>query len=85
MLRVMQLLERHHRELDTAWAQLAPPLRGIAAGTAAMLDRDAVDDFAAHYRVHITVENEVLLPRAKQLLDAAVCARLGERMAARRA
>lgn len=84
LARVLGTLHRQHGELNAAWAALRPTLQAVAARRAVALDVDAVGEFAALYRVHITLENELLLPQARQLLSAEVCSAIGARMAARR-
>ena len=61
-------------------AALAP----IAAGKAAPLSSDAVDDFAERYRRHIEREESELLRMAAHLLSDDEIARVGQAMRKRR-
>ena len=77
-------LGREHAVMDEQWSRLRARLDSIAQARAAGLDADEVASFAWQYRKHMQTENASLLPFAKEALDGAQRAALGERMAARR-
>jgi pyridoxamine 5'-phosphate oxidase len=76
-------LQREHETMDAQWKRLRERLRAIAAGDA-RLDPEQVARFVWLYRRHMDREGTAVLPFAKQSLDSAQRAALGERMAARR-
>lgn len=76
-------LEREHQTMDAQWTRLHARLAGIAAGEA-RLDAEEVARFAWLYRRHMDREATAVLPFARETLDTAQRASLGERMAARR-
>src|SRR5690606_8426344 len=77
-------LEQEHAVIDALYARLREQLAPIAAGDADRLDADLVTRFAWCNRRHIGMEAEVVLPYAREMLDPAQRAELGERVAARR-
>ncbi len=79
-----QGLTLEHRELEAAWRRVRAALAPIAAGEAAPLSPDAVDDFAERYRCHIEREEGELLPMAARLLSDDEIARVGQAMRKRR-
>jgi hemerythrin-like domain-containing protein len=83
MRTLIERLRAEHTILDQAWKRLEPQLQTAALGDAAALEA-AVVPFAAAYRAHVATENAELLPRARELLNAAQCQQLGRAMAARR-
>lgn len=80
---VIDELEREHASLDALWQWLRQSLAGIAGGER-RLDRGEVERFAWLYRRHMENEAAAVLPFAREALDRADRAALGERMAARR-
>lgn len=81
---VINELEGDHQTMDRQWSRLRPCLDAIAQGREAALDASDVLRFAWLYRRHIERESAAVLPFARQALSPAECARLGDRMAARR-
>jgi pyridoxamine 5'-phosphate oxidase len=76
-------LQREHETMDAQWKRLRERLVAIAAGQA-RLNSEEVARFVWLYRRHMDREGTAVLPFAKQALDSAQRAVLGERMAARR-
>ena len=76
-------LEREHETMDSQWRRLRQRLLAIAEGEP-RLDREEVARFAWLYRRHMDRETAAVLPFAREALEAADRAALGERMAARR-
>jgi hemerythrin-like domain-containing protein len=76
-------LEREHGTMDGQWTRLRERLLAIAGGEA-RLDPEDVARFAWLYRRHMDREATAVLPFARETLDPAQRASLGERMAARR-
>jgi hemerythrin-like domain-containing protein len=76
-------LEREHETMEGQWARLRARLVAVAAGEA-RLDTEDVARFAWLYRRHMDREATAVLPFARETLDPAQRALLGERMAARR-
>ena len=76
-------LEREHETMDGQWTRLRERLLAIAGGEA-RLDPEDVARFAWLYRRHMDREATAVLPFARETLDEAQRASLGERMAARR-
>jgi hemerythrin-like domain-containing protein len=76
-------LEREHETMDSQWRRLRQRLLAVTEGEP-RLDAEEVARFAWLYRRHMDRESAALLPFAREVLDAADRAALGERMAARR-
>jgi pyridoxamine 5'-phosphate oxidase len=76
-------LEREHETMDGQWNRLREHLLAIAAGEARLPAED-VARFAWLYRRHMDREATAVLPFARETLEQAQLAALGERMAARR-
>jgi pyridoxamine 5'-phosphate oxidase len=76
-------LEREHETMDSQWKRLRQRLLAITGGDA-RLDAEEVTRFAWLYRRHMDRESAAVLPFAREALDEAQRAALGERMAARR-
>jgi hemerythrin-like domain-containing protein len=76
-------LEREHETMDAQWHRLRQRLLAIAEGEP-RLDPEEVARFAWLYRRHMDRESAAVLPFAREALEAADRAALGERMAARR-
>ena len=76
-------LEREHETMDAQWKRLRGRLQQVIDG-AAVLVGDEVTRFAWLYRRHMDREGAAVLPFARETLDEAQLAALGERMAERR-
>jgi hemerythrin-like domain-containing protein len=76
-------LEREHETMDAQWRRLRQRLLAITEGEP-RLDPEEVARFAWLYRRHMDRESAAVLPFAREALEAAERAALGERMAARR-
>ena len=76
-------LEREHESMDAQWRRLRQRLLAVTEGEP-RLAIEEVTRFAWLYRSHMDRESEAVLPFAREALDAAERAALGERMAARR-
>lgn len=77
-------LHGEHVRMEALWRQLEPLLVAPDSIHAPDDFAEQVREFNMLYRAHIERENIELLPRAAQLLPAAVLAVIGARMAARR-
>ena len=80
---VVDELEREHETMDSQWRRLRERLLAITEGEP-RLDREEVARFAWLYRRHMDREMAALHPFAREALEAAELAAMGERMAARR-
>jgi pyridoxamine 5'-phosphate oxidase len=76
-------LEREHDSMHAQWERLRKRLEAIARGEP-RIDPEEVARFAWLYRRHMDREGAAVLPFAREALDEAQRAALGERMAARR-
>ena len=76
-------LEREHATMHAQWTRLRERLMAITEGEA-RIDPEEVARFAWLYRRHMDRESAAVLPFARETLDQAQRAALGERMAARR-
>ena len=76
-------LEREHETMDSQWERLRQRLLAISEGEP-RLDPEEVARFAWLYRRHMDRETAALHPFAREALEPAELASLGERMAARR-
>ncbi|MBU2753442.1 hemerythrin domain-containing protein [Acidithiobacillus sp. CV18-2] len=80
--KMLRNLIQEHRQLDAAWAELAPDLRVLEAG--GQIRWLHIAPFVTIHRRHIVVENEHIFPVAEALLDAETAQRIGMQMAERR-
>lgn len=76
-------LEREHSTMDRQWRRLRKQLSALAEGRAQPLDVEEIARFAWLYRRHMEREQLIVLPFAREILDAPERAALSERMAAR--
>jgi hemerythrin-like domain-containing protein len=76
-------LEREHETMEAQWVRLRERLEAVRGGEARLAAED-VARFAWLYRRHMDREATAVLPFAREALDEAQRAALGERMAARR-
>ena len=76
-------LEREHASMQAQWERLRTRLQAVERGEP-RIDPEEVARFAWLYRRHMDRESAAVLPFAREALDAAQRAALGERMAARR-
>lgn len=81
---VINELERDHETLDLQWSRLRARLNAVTRGADASLAPADIAGFAWLNRRHMEKEAALVLPFAKEALDAQERAALGERMAARR-
>lgn len=81
---VINELESDHQTLDLQWSRLRARLDALARNAEALLAPADIAGFAWLNRRHMEKEAALVLPFAKEALDAAERAALGERMAARR-
>jgi pyridoxamine 5'-phosphate oxidase len=80
---VLEELEREHESMHAQWQRLRARLLAVERGEP-RIDPEEVTRFAWLYRRHMDREAAAVLPFAREALDAAQRAALGERMAARR-
>jgi hemerythrin-like domain-containing protein len=76
-------LEREHETMDAQWRRLRQRLLAVTEGEPRLASEE-VTRFAWLYRSHMDREGAAVLPFARETLDPAERAALGERMAARR-
>ncbi len=76
-------LEREHDSMHAQWERLRKRLEAVVRGEP-RIDPEEVARFAWLYRRHMDRESAAVLPFAREALDEAQRAALGERMAARR-
>jgi hemerythrin-like domain-containing protein len=81
---IVARLLRDHEGLAANWRHLRPLLAAIAAGERANLDARTVREVDTAYASHITVEENELIPLAREVLAADEIAAIGREMAARR-
>jgi hemerythrin-like domain-containing protein len=79
-------LHAEHAAMAQAWARLRPALDGVMRGEAgaALADRPVWREFAALYRQHAALEDELAFPAARQASDPAAERAMGQEMAQRR-
>jgi hemerythrin-like domain-containing protein len=77
-------LEREHESMTGLYRRLRVQLESLAAGTVPALDGEDLARFARLYRRHMRTEAHLVLPFAREALDASQRAALGASMAARR-
>jgi len=73
-----------HRELEARWRSIRTVLERVTAGEDAVLNPQAVEDFAGLYERHIEREEGELLPMASRLLTDEELDRVGRAMRERR-
>jgi hemerythrin-like domain-containing protein len=78
-------LRSTHERLDLRWRKVRPLLSSIAVGRRQALPLRLVDELCRDYESHLAQEEAQVLPRARDLLDAAVLDEIGREFAARRA
>jgi len=81
---VLRTLQAEHTALDAHWLALEPDLLGLVDGHPADDWAEMVRGFVDAYRHHIAVENERILPAARERLAAKQLQAIGQAMAARR-
>ena len=81
---VINELERDHETMDLQWSRLRAQLDALTRSADALLGAGDIAGFAWLNRRHMEKEAALVLPFAKEALDAQARAALGERMAARR-
>lgn len=81
---VLQILQAEHSALEARWRALEPDLQSLIEGRQVNNWGDAVKPFVEAYRRHVEVENERILPAARERLDAQQMEALGRAMATRR-
>ncbi|MFD0667804.1 hemerythrin domain-containing protein [Ramlibacter sp. MAHUQ-53] len=84
---VVRQLQQDHARMEADWAHAREVLAGLAGGTLATLDAAqgaSLEAFAALYADHIVAEDRVAYPAARERLDAAALAAMGQDMMQRR-
>lgn len=81
---VINELAADHRTMELQWSRLRRRLEALAGGADELLTPADIAGFAWLYRRHLEKESALILPFAKEALDAGERAAFGERMAARR-
>ena len=77
-------LRADHRRLEALWSDMRRRLASIERGRDGGLTPAIARTFAETYERHIALEESQLLPIARRVLDPALAAALGGRMARRR-
>ena len=83
----VQRLQNDHTEFESAWARVRATLARVADGTWAgtsMHDEAALSSFASIYERHIPLEEQLVFPAARRLMDDERLASMGREMAGRR-
>ena len=83
-LESLERIESEHLALTQMWRELDATLARIAAGKPASLDPALVARFASTYDKHIEIEEQIVLPALRRVLDAADWRAVGRAMADRR-
>ena len=81
---VINELESDHQTMDLQWSRLRARLDALTRSAEALLAPGDIAGFAWLNRRHMEKEAALVLPFAKEVLDAEERVGLGERMAARR-
>ncbi len=83
----VQRLQRDHVEFEAAWARVRPALARVADGQwsgMSMHEEAALSSFATIYERHLPLEDDVVFPAARALMDGARLDVMGREMAGRR-
>ena len=81
---VMNEVEADHATMDLQWSRARQQLDAIACGGEFVLAPSDIAGFAWLQRRHMAKEAALILPFAKEALDAAEKRALGERLSGRR-
>ena len=77
-------LNKEHRELNDLWDLINRDLNVLSSLTDNSTFSNHVEKFCSHYRKHITLENEDLLPMAQHIISSQQLEDMGKAMADRR-
>lgn len=81
---VIEALQKEHKHLESAWAELRPVLVAIESDAGKRLDEQLMVKFIVGYRQHVERENELLAPVLQHAFDEQELEAIGRAMAARR-
>jgi hemerythrin-like domain-containing protein len=81
---VIAALREEHRHLDAKWASVRATLVAIERGEAAQFDEALLERFVEGYGAHVDVEEHILGPVLRRVLDAQQLEAIGRAMAERR-
>jgi len=84
LVEAIEMLIGQHRSVLPLWQQIEPTLFALQQGGVARLDAAAVHGFAAAYRNHLEIEEDVLGPAYLRWLTAEDLQQIGASMAIRR-
>jgi len=82
--RLLPEILQEHQQMDVLWKKIATQLRQIAAGSAATLSADDVQQFSTLYGAHMEKEEGHIAPMAKRLFSEEQMSLLGCAMKQRR-
>jgi hemerythrin-like domain-containing protein len=83
----VQRLQRDHVEFEAAWSRVRPALARVADGSwvgMSMHEEAALSSFASIYERHLPLEEGVVFPAARELMDQERLTLMGREMARRR-
>lgn len=83
----VQRLQRDHVEFEAAWSRVRPALARVGDGTwvgMSMHEEAALSSFATIYERHLPLEEGVVFPAARELMDEERLTLMGREMAQRR-
>ncbi len=83
----VQRLQRDHVEFEAAWSRVRPALARVSEGMwvgMSMHEEAALSSFASIYEHHLPLEENLVFPAARELMDAHRLAAMGREMAQRR-
>ena len=81
---LLRRLASEHAQHDALWHTLRRDLEQIRGGTPCRQLREHSEPFIRTHLTHIAIENERILPCARELLHAQVLMQIGDSMARRR-
>lgn len=87
LVQEVERLKRDHIEFEAAWTRVRGSLACVADGSwrgMSMHDEAALSSFASIYERHLPLEEQLVFPAARRLIDAARLATMGREMAERR-
>jgi hemerythrin-like domain-containing protein len=83
----VQRLQRDHVEFEAAWSRVRPALARVVDGAwvgMSMHEEAALSSFASIYERHLPLEENLVFPAARELMDQERLALMGREMAQRR-
>jgi pyridoxamine 5'-phosphate oxidase len=84
IIHAIDALIAQHRSFLPLWKRIEPSLKDVQRRTSMHLNASAVHEFAAAYRTHLDLEEDILTPAYAHLLTAEDLRQIGSAMATRR-